>query len=83
MGLPGPSPTFLIGNFKDMISVGIANYDLNIFKKYGKTIGYFEGSQPIILTKDVKFLKAAMIKDFSSFVNRRVSKEMCCKFLFI
>ena len=55
------------------MTMGISNYDRNIFEKYGKTLGYFEGSQPVILTKDVKFIKAVMIKDFSCFVNRRVS----------
>jgi len=70
--VPGPAPTFLIGNFKDMMSAGIADYDISTFKKYGKTYGFFEGSSPVIVTKDVKFIKAVMIKDFSSFVNRRV-----------
>ena len=73
LGVPGPSPKIFVGNFKDMLDFGIANYDLSIFKKYGKTVGYFEGSSPIIITKDVKFIKAVMIKDFSHFVNRRVS----------
>jgi hypothetical protein len=71
-GVPGPAPAFLIGNFKEMMSVGIAEYDMKTFKKYGKTYGFFEGSSPVIVTKDVKFIKAVMIKDFSSFVNRRV-----------
>ena len=73
LGIPGPTPSFLVGNFKEVLKVGIAEYDLNVFKKYGKTVGYFEGTQPVILTKDVKFIKAVMIKDFSNFVNRRVS----------
>ena len=73
LGLKGPKPTFFIGNFGDLMTTGIAQYDIDIFKKYGKTLGYFEGSQPVILTKDVKFIKAVMIKDFSCFVNRRVS----------
>ena len=73
LGVPGPSPKIFVGNFKEMLDNGIANYDLSIFKKYGKTVGYFEGSQPIIITRDVKFINAVLIKDFSHFVNRRVS----------
>jgi hypothetical protein len=73
MGLKGPKPTFFIGNFGDLMTMGVAQYDIEVFKKYGQTVGYFEGSQPVILTKDVKFIKAVMIKDFSCFVNRRVS----------
>ena len=73
LGVPGPAPKFLLGNFKEMIENGMVHFDTEITKKYGKTVGYFEGTQPAILTKDVKFLKAVMIKDFPSFVNRRVS----------
>ena len=72
LGIPGPTPTFLIGNFKDLLNVGLAEYDVSTFKKYGKTFGYFEGVSPVIVTKDVKLIKAALIKDFSYFVNRRV-----------
>ena len=72
IGIPGPSPWFLVGNFRDLISMGILDYDLSIFKKYGKTVGYFEGSQPVVLTKDLRFIKAVMVKDFSNFVNKRV-----------
>ena len=66
-------PKFLLGNFKELLADGMSQYDMTNFKKYGKTVGYFEGSQPILITKDLNFMKSVMIKDFSHFVNRRVS----------
>ena len=72
LGIPGPTPRIIFGNMLEMSNIGIQEYDMNLLKKYGKTVGYFEGHTPVILTKDVKFIKAVMIKDFSSFVNRRV-----------
>lgn len=72
MNLPGPEPLPLVGNFLGVIRKGVQQNDIDLRKAYGKMLGYFEGSQPIILTTDVKFLKNMMIKDFNSFVNRRV-----------
>lgn len=80
MNLPGPKPWPLIGNFSTVAKKGIHNYDMEIFKEYGKTVGYFEGTQPVILTNDIKFMKAFLIKDFSSFVNRRVRAEFSKNF---
>ena len=72
MGLPGPKPWFILGNFIGVIKKGLNKHDLDIIQKYGKTIGYFEAEEPVILTTDVKFIKAVMIKDFGYFINRRV-----------
>ena len=72
-GIPGPSPLFLVGNFISVIRKGMPYHDVEIMKKYGKTIGYFEGETPVLLTTDVKFIKSVMIKDFSHFINHRVS----------
>lgn len=75
MNLPGPAPWPLLGNFRSVIKLGLHKHDMEIFKTYGKTVGYFEGSQPVILTNDLRLIKACLIKDFGSFVNRRVSTE--------
>lgn len=73
MNLPGPAPWPLIGNFMDVVKKGLHRHDIEIFKEYGKTVGYFEGSHPVILTSDIKFMKVFLVKDFGSFVNRRVN----------
>jgi len=72
MNLPGPTPLPVIGNFLALMRDGIQQNDINLKNKYGKTFGYFEGSTPVIMTNDLKFIKTYLIKDFGSFVNRRV-----------
>lgn len=72
MNLPGPKPWPLIGNMDQLIRYGMHETDMRLVKTYGNMYGYFEGTFPIIMTTDVKFIKSYLIKDFNSFVNRRV-----------
>ena len=55
-----------------LISKGAGPYDIELHEKYGKTFGYFEGYDPVVVTKDVDFVKTVMIKEFSTFYNHRV-----------
>ncbi len=71
MGIPGPAPGFMVGNFP-LLADGLIKFDTQMQQNYGKTLGYFEGSTPLILTTDLRFIKSVMIKDFSYFTNRRV-----------
>ena len=72
MNLPGPKPWPFLGNLLGMIRDGIHENDMKLVRTYGKTFGYFEGTFPIVITTDVKFIKSFLVKDFNSFVNRRV-----------
>jgi hypothetical protein len=83
MGLKGPSPSFIFGDVVNLAKLGPPEYDLQMLKKHGKIMGYFEGDQPVILTSDVKFIKAVMIKDFSHFTNRRVIKKNYASLTFL
>ena len=87
MNLPGPKPWPLIGNIDQLFRYGIQETDMRMVKTYGKIYGYFEGNSPIIMTTDIKFIKSCLIKDFNSFVNRRVfhitSKELNIKNLYL
>ena len=73
MNLPGPKPWPLIGNLDGFMRNGIHENDIKLVRTYGKTFGYFEGPFPIITTTDAKLIKSYLIKDFNSFVNRRVN----------
>ena len=73
MKIPGPEPKPIFGNFYDLVKEGAPYYELRIMKEYGRIVGFFEGSEPIILTTDVNFMKCMLIRDFNSFVDRRVS----------
>ncbi|KAL1438654.1 hypothetical protein MTO96_047848 [Rhipicephalus appendiculatus] len=39
-------------------------------EKYGDTVGYFNGSRPVILTADLDLLRQVQIKDFQDFTDR-------------
>lgn len=67
---PTPYPVF--GNLLEVLRDGLLPSDINLVTKYGKICGRFEATIPIIMTTDVKFIKTFLIKDFNSFVNRRV-----------
>lgn len=71
LNLPGPTPWPFLGNFVGVFRNGVVQNDM-IVMKYGKTIGFFEGSNPVVMTIDPKLIKAICIKDFNTFVNRRV-----------
>jgi hypothetical protein len=70
--IPAPTPLPIFGNFCGLINKGMSKYDEDIFNKYGNIVGYHEATSPVILCKDVDMIKSVMVKDFNSFINRRV-----------
>jgi hypothetical protein len=71
-GLKSPTPKPFVGNLLGVIAKGLRKFDEDLIEKYGKTCGYFESDRPAVITSDLKFMKAVMIKDFGHFVNRTV-----------
>jgi len=41
-------------------------------KQYGKTYGYFEGPNPVLVTSDKDILSEVFVKQFKSFHARKV-----------
>ncbi|XP_059619104.1 uncharacterized protein LOC132263385 [Phlebotomus argentipes] len=70
-GVPGPKPTFLVGNLGPIVSqkehVGVLSNKW--YKEYSHLpyVGYFKSFTPAILIRDTELLKNVLVKDFSSF----------------
>ena len=50
----------------------MVDYDLSLFRRYGKMVGVFDGTTPNLLIADADLIRSVMVKDFDHFVNRRV-----------
>lgn len=74
LGIPGPRPLPLVGNFKDAITKTTAFGD--IFKqlyeeyKHEPVFGIFFKYRPILLVNDLDLIKDILIKDFAVFASR-------------
>ncbi|OWA52716.1 Cytochrome P450 3A24 [Hypsibius exemplaris] len=72
-GIPGPAPSVIDGNYKELILSGTAPWLVveKWIKAYGKVVGYFRtGPTPVLLISDHEMLKEILIKDFSHFSDR-------------
>ncbi|XP_070556572.1 cytochrome P450 3A8-like [Ptychodera flava] len=70
MGIPGPTPWPLVGNFIQL-STGFHDREMEWYKKYGKVFGIYEGRQPVLEVVDPGMCKQICVKHFTSFYNRR------------
>nr|BAV93952.1 cytochrome P450 3194A1 [Chamberlinius hualienensis] len=69
--VPTLPPYPLIGSMVKAFSETVADYDLQNFKKYGKTYGYYEFRRPYLMIHDFEMTKAILIKDYNHFPDRR------------
>lgn len=50
----------------------MTEYETGLIKKYGRVMGYFDGSRPNLWITDAELIRNIFVKDFNHFVNRRV-----------
>ncbi|XP_056421985.1 cytochrome P450 3A9-like isoform X2 [Hyla sarda] len=71
LGIPGPRPLPFIGTFLEYRK-GVAQYDMECFKKYGKLWGLYDGRQPVLAILDPALIKMILVKEcYTNFINRR------------
>ncbi|CAN9510194.1 unnamed protein product [Ophioblennius macclurei] len=71
LGVSGPKPIPVFGTMLEYRK-GFHNFDMDCFKKYGKSWGIFEGRQPVLCTIDPATIKTVLVKEcYSFFTNRR------------
>lgn len=72
LNIPGPPPTFFLGNFLDIGKIKRQSIAFHQWtKQYGRIFGYFEGHTPILVISDPDVLQDVFIKSFSNFHSRR------------
>nr|ATW72304.1 cytochrome p450 CYP3045C13 [Brachionus calyciflorus] len=73
-GLKTPEFEFFYGNFRQLTKNKNYSEVLREWsKKYGKTYGYFEGHQPVIVTSDLELIQEVFIKQSTNFSARKKS----------
>uniref|UniRef100_A0A669ENH7 Thromboxane-A synthase n=1 Tax=Oreochromis niloticus TaxID=8128 RepID=A0A669ENH7_ORENI len=69
-GIKHPKPVPFFGNLF-MFQQGFFKPLNDLVKTYGKVCGYYLGRTPVVVVADPEMLRQVMVKDFSSFPNRR------------
>ncbi|GAV06328.1 hypothetical protein RvY_16340 [Ramazzottius varieornatus] len=69
-GIPGPYPMPFVGQIWRIGKMGFGQYDVHYMKKFGRLFGYHD-QKPVLVVADPSMLENIMVKDFSTFVNRR------------
>ncbi|KAI5646228.1 cytochrome p450 domain-containing protein [Phthorimaea operculella] len=87
-GVKGPKPKWFYGNFKTLFTKedSVTSLTQKFYNEYSneKIVGLYQGTQAILLVRDLDLAKKVLIKDFSSFTDRgvRITNEGFAKNLF-
>lgn len=75
-GIPGPKPSALFGNFKDIMfaKISLNDFLMKDYKVYDNEPmwGMYARRTPILVVKDPEYIKDILIKDFSVFSDRGI-----------
>ncbi|KAL7292080.1 hypothetical protein TKK_0014355 [Trichogramma kaykai] len=77
--VPGPKPLPVFGNVKDVIlgKMSLGDYLTKIYNEYvdEPIIGIYDRRKPICVVKDPELIKDVLIKDFTAFADRGLSRN--------
>lgn len=70
LAIPGPKPTFWLGNLCFSNRDYVFNHMDTWFKRYGEYFGYYRGDRPVIVLRNLEMIQEVFIKRFAEFPNR-------------
>ena len=69
-----PIPSILFGHLKDLWSAKSYSEQLRQWtRQYGSIYGLFEGTRPVYVISDIKFIEEVFVRQFSRFYSRRIT----------
>ena len=74
LGIPGPRPSFFLGNLGQMRTLGAFESEKYWKKKFGKVYGIFFGPSPTLIVSDEEMLREILVKQCENFYDRPSSK---------
>ncbi|XP_078582456.1 cytochrome P450 3A11-like [Branchiostoma floridae x Branchiostoma japonicum] len=72
MGVPGPRPWPVIGDFFGQMIRGFwaPDHQVQMMRQYGEVYGVFSGSNPVLMVSDPEMLREIFVKQFHKFSRR-------------
>ncbi|XP_076456167.1 cytochrome P450 3A4-like [Babylonia areolata] len=71
LSIPGPKPSLLVGNLREIMKKGQFQATVDWTQKYGRVFGYFEGYTPVLSVSDPDLLREILVKDANNFNHRK------------